>query len=98
MKRIIKDYTNVTPEQLELIAKAYPDGIDTDMVITFTSPKGEYIRALEVRTDDILYLFKMSSGLLAKIDDHTEDDFDLGDTPESYGYDEETGEFDEEDD
>jgi hypothetical protein len=38
----------------------------------------------------------MSSGLLAKIDDHTEDDFDLGDTPESYGYDEETGEYDEE--
>lgn len=79
MKRIIKDYTTVTPEQLQLIAEAYPEGIDSEMLISFTNAKGEYVKALEVRTDDTIYLFKISAGMIAKIDDYTDDDFDMGD-------------------
>lgn len=79
MKRIIKDYQTVTPEQLQLIAEAYPDGIDSDLLISFTNAKGEYVKALEVRTDDTIYLFKISAGMIAKIDDYTDDDFDMGD-------------------
>lgn len=86
MKRIIKDYTTITKEQLELLAQAYPDGIDTDMMISFLNAKGEYVKALEVRTDDTIYLFKMSSGMLAKIDDHTDDDFDFGDFVDDYDF------------
>jgi len=79
MKRIIKDYTNVTDDQLRLITKTYPDGIDGDHLISFTGPKGEYIKAIEVRTEDTIYLFKISGQMLAKIDSITNDDFDMGD-------------------
>jgi|GEM_PF-193041 len=79
MKRIIKDYTNVTDDQLRLITKQYPDGIDSDHLISFTGPKGEYVKAIEVRTEDTIFLFKISGQMLAKIDSITDDDFDLGD-------------------
>jgi DNA-directed RNA polymerase subunit delta len=79
MKRIIKDYTNVTEEQLKLITTYFPDGIDSDHVISFTGLKGEYIKAIEVKTPDTIYLFKISSQMLAKIDAMTDDDFDMSD-------------------
>lgn len=84
MKRIIKDYTTITKEQLQLISDAYPDGIDSEMLISFVNAKGEYVKALEVRTDDTIFLFKISAGMLAKIDDHTDDDFDMGDFVDDY--------------
>ncbi len=84
MNRIIKDYTTITKEQLQLISDAYPDGIDSEMLISFVNAKGEYVKALEVRTDDTIFLFKISAGMLAKIDDHTDDDFDMGDFVDDY--------------
>lgn len=78
MKRIIKDYQSITQDQLKLIESQYPEGFDEDNIISFTTPKGDYIRALEVKTDDTVYLIKMSEKMLAKIDDYTDDDFEIG--------------------
>jgi len=98
MNRIIKDYTTITKEQLQLISDAYPDGIDSEMLISFVNAKGEYVKALEVRTDDTIFLFKISAGMLAKIDDHTDDDFDMGDFVEDYDLPKPETDEDDEDD
>jgi len=75
MKRIIKDYRSITEEQLKLIADHYPEGMDSENLISFVNAKGEYVKALEVRTDDAIYLFKISAEMIAKIDDFTDDDY-----------------------
>lgn len=75
MKRIIKDYRSITEEQLKLIADHYPEGIDSENLISFVNAKGEYVKALEVRTEDTIYLFKISAEMIAKIDDFTDDDY-----------------------
>jgi|688.fasta_scaffold911677_2 DNA-directed RNA polymerase subunit delta len=75
MKRIIKDYRSITEEQIKLIAEHYPEGIDSENLISFVNAKGEYVKALEVRTDDTIYLFKISAEMIAKIDDFTDDDY-----------------------
>jgi hypothetical protein len=100
MKRIIKDYQTITKEQLQLLEKQYPDGFDDDNIISFTTAKGDYIRALEVKTEDTIYLIKISDKMLAKIDDFTDDDFEIGDDVGEFSSDdlEDTLEEKEEDD
>ena len=75
VKRIIKDYRTVTDEQLKLITEHFPDGIDSEQLISFTNAKGEFVKALEIRTEDTIYLFKFSAEMINKIDDITEDDY-----------------------
>ena len=59
MKRVIKDYSSVTPEQAALIQEKFPNGFENEHLVSFTTPKGEYIKALEIRTEDTIYLFKI---------------------------------------
>ena len=58
MKRIIVDFKKLTPEILSLLVEKYPDGYDDDHVITFKNAKNETVEAVEVRTDDAIYLVK----------------------------------------
>ncbi|MFZ6050977.1 DNA primase [Halocola ammonii] len=100
MKRIIKDYQTITKEQLQLLEKQYPEGFDEDNIISFTTPKGDYIRALEVKTDDTIYLIKISDKMLAKIDDFTDDDFEIGEDVGDFSSEdlEDSGDNDDDDD
>lgn len=86
MKRVIKDYKGITPAQLELIAKEYPEGFGLDDLITFKKPDGDTFKGLEIKTDDTLYLFKIDTRMLEMIDDYTDDDFQLDDFSESKDY------------
>src|SRR5690554_5410931 len=63
MKRIIVDYRKLTPEILSLLVEKYPDGYDDDHVITFKNARNELVEAVEVKTDDTVYLVKVSSRL-----------------------------------
>ncbi|GEQ86511.1 hypothetical protein ULMS_20190 [Patiriisocius marinistellae] len=78
MKRIIVDFKKLTPEILSLLVEKYPDGYDDDAVIKFKNAKNESIEAVEVKTEDSIYLVKVSSKLensMAKFDlDDYEDD------------------------
>lgn len=75
MKRIIVDFKKLTPEILSLLVEKYPDGYDDDHVITFKNAKNERIEAVEVRTEDSIYLVKVSSRLEVSMANFDEDDY-----------------------
>lgn len=74
MKRIIVDYKKLTPEILNLLVEKFPDGYGIRDVIHFTNPKGQYVEAVEVRTDDTIYLVKISDELVDSMDRYEEDE------------------------
>ena len=73
MKRIIVDYKKLTPQILNLLVEKYPDGYGVRDIIKFTNPKGVYIEAVEVSTDDTVYLVKISDKLANTMDNFDED-------------------------
>jgi hypothetical protein len=79
MKRVIVDYKKLTPEILSLLVEKYPDGYDDDQVISFKNAKGETIEAVEVRTEDAIYLVKVSTRLENTMANFDEEDYDEAD-------------------
>jgi preprotein translocase subunit Sec63 len=67
LKRIIKDYKTLGPEHIELINEHYPNGFENENLISFVTPKGQFIKALEIRTEDTIYLFKIDKNM--EVDD-----------------------------
>ena len=63
LKRIIKDYKTLGQEHIDLINEHYPNGFENDNLISFVTPKGQFIKALEIRTDDTIYLFKIDKNM-----------------------------------
>ncbi len=76
MKRIIVDYKKLTPEILSLLVEKYPDGYDDDQIISFKNAKNETVDAVEVRTEDTIYLVKVSTRLESTMANFDEDDYD----------------------
>ena len=74
MNRIIVDYKKLTPEILNLLVEKFPDGYGIRDVIKFTNPKGQYVEAVEVRTDDTIYLVKISDELVDSMDKYEEEE------------------------
>lgn len=64
MKRIIVDYKRLTPEILILLVEKFPDGYGIRDIVHFTNHKGKYIDAVEVKTDDTIFLVKISNKLV----------------------------------
>jgi len=75
MRRIIVDYKKLTPEILSLLVSKYPDGYDDDHIITFRNAKNELIEAVEVKTEDTIYLVKVSARLEVSMANFDEDDY-----------------------
>ena len=67
IKRVIKDYNTLSKEHIDLINENNPNGFENDNLVSFVTPKGQFIKALEVRTDDTIYLFKIDKNM--KVDD-----------------------------
>jgi hypothetical protein len=76
LKRIIVDYKKLTPEILNLLVEKFPDGYGIRDVIKFTNPKGQYVEAVEVRTEDTIYLVKISDELVDTMDRFEDDEDD----------------------
>lgn len=76
MKRVIVDYKKLTPEILSLLVNKYPDGYDNDHIITFKNAKNETIEAVEVKTEDCVYLIKVSTRLENTMMRFDEDDYE----------------------
>ena len=74
MKRIIVDYTKLTHEILNLLVEKFPDGYDDSNIIRFRNAQNELIEAVEVRTEDTIYLVKISTKLADRIENYDEDD------------------------
>lgn len=78
MKRVIVDYAKLTNEILTLLVEKFPDGYDDSDIIRFKNIKNETVEAVEVRTEDTIYLVKVSTKLADRIenfDDEDDEDF-----------------------
>ena len=69
MKRVITEFKSAPHQVLELISKQYPFGYDESHLVNFMNSKGEYFHALEVKTDDAIYLIKQDRNLDQHISD-----------------------------
>ena len=74
MKRVIVDYSKLTNEILNLLVEKFPDGYDESNIIRFKNHKDETIEAVEVRTEDTIYLVKISTKLSDRLINFEEDD------------------------
>jgi len=79
MKRVIVDYAKLTTEILTLLVEKFPDGYDDTDIIRFKNAKNETVEAVEVRTEDTIYLVKVSTKLADRIENYDEDDDELVD-------------------
>ena len=76
MRRVIVDFKKLTPEILALLVDKYPYGYDDDQIISFKNAKNEIIEAVEVRTEDTIYLVKVSKKLENSMEKFDVDDYD----------------------
>lgn len=76
MRRIIVDYSKLTNEILTLLVDKFPDGYDDSNIIRFRNAHNELIEAVEVRTDDTIYLVKVSTKLASRLEKFDEEDID----------------------
>lgn len=76
MKRVIVDYAKLTNEILTLLVEKFPEGYDDSDIVRFKNAKNENIEAVEVRTEDTIYLVKVSTKLADRIENYDEDDID----------------------
>jgi hypothetical protein len=59
---------------LDLLVEKFPDGYDHSDIISFKNVKGETIKAIEVKTEETIYLVKISSRLDQTIENYFEDE------------------------
>lgn len=95
MKRVIIDYEKLTAKILEMLVEKYPDGYEYRDIISFQNSEGKTIHAVEVRTEDTVYLVKISQKLEDRMEDYVDSD---GDFDDSDLYNDEVDDFDKEDD
>ncbi len=69
MKRVIVDYKKLRSDVAALLIDLYPHGYGDEDIITLRKPNGEIIEAVEVQTEDTLYLVKISKSLSQFISD-----------------------------
>jgi len=77
MNRIIKNYTNITEKHISLITDRYPEGFGDEDLSTLSMPDGKFLRCLEIRTDDTIYLFRIDSEMIEKLEEATDSDFGI---------------------
>ena len=74
MKRIIVEYAKLTNEILNLLVEKFPDGYDDSDIIRFKNAKNETIEAVEVKTEDTIYLVKVSTKLASRMEKYDEEE------------------------
>lgn len=77
MKRIIVDYKKLTPQLLKLLTEKFPDGYSDKDIITFDNHHNETVEAVQITTDDDIYLVKVSSKLHYTMTNFDSDDFEV---------------------
>jgi len=79
MKRILIDYKRLDVALTSLLLETYPNGYGDDDIVAFKNHKGEFIEAVELKTEDAFYLVKISKSLshfIASMEDVLENDTD----------------------
>ena len=74
MRRVIVDYAKLTGDILNLLVEKFPEGYDDSDIIRFRNAQNELVEAVEVRTEDTIYLVKVSTKLASRMEKFDEDD------------------------
>ena len=77
MKRVIKNYNTIEAHHIALIEESYPLGISQEDIISLRMPDGKYLSCLEVKTEEVLYLFRMDGGMMQILEEETSDRFNI---------------------
>ncbi len=80
MLRKLISYKKLDHELTALLIEAYPDGYGDDDIIMFKNLQGEIIETVELRTEDTIYLVKISNSLasfISNFDDSIEKELDI---------------------
>ncbi len=83
MKRLLVDYKKLDRDMAALLIESYPNGYGDEDIIAFTNAKGELVQAVELRTEDVLYLVKISKSLsnfISNFEDTIEKELDSKDS------------------
>ena len=91
MKKIIVVFEKLTPNILNLFLERYPDGYGDDDVIEFKNSTGETIQAVELKSEDTVYLIKIGKKMSQIIQDYEDEQSELN---EDAGFLEEDKEID----
>ncbi len=79
MLRKIVDYKRLDHELAALLIETYPDGYGDEDIIVFKNLQGDYVEAVEIKTEDTMYLVKISKSLadfISNFDDTIEKELD----------------------
>lgn len=86
MLRKIVDYQKLNESLLDLLTDKYPDGYNDDDIVSFKNAQNEWVEAVEIRTDDTVYLVKVGKRLIKAMEEYAdenendENDNDVSDT------------------
>lgn len=76
VKRVIVDFKKLNHDILELLVEKFPNGYEESDIMTFRNASYELVEAVEVRTEDTIYLVKISKRLADSMENHESDDDD----------------------
>ncbi|MEP2279693.1 hypothetical protein [Maribacter sp.] len=63
MTRRLIDYRKLDHQLAALLIETYPHGYGDEDIISFKNIKGDFVEAVEIKTDNTLYLVKISKSL-----------------------------------
>ncbi len=75
MIRRLVDYKKLNHQLAALLIESYPHGYGDEDIIAFRNSNGEHVQAVEIRTEDSVYLVKISKSLasfISNFDDNME--------------------------
>jgi len=73
MKRIITSFEKLDDKQIELFKTQYPDGYSSQDIISFKNLKGIDIKAIQISSNNAIYLVKLNEKLINRIYNDNED-------------------------
>ncbi len=82
MERRIRSFDTLTEELRNKLQTQYPDGIENSHIKTVSTPKGENLRVIELRTPEVMYLIKVNAESRGEIDEFLDQDSDSSDRGE----------------
>jgi len=80
MLRKIVDYKKLDHQLAALLIETYPDGYGDEDIISFRNLHGEIVEAVELKTNDVMYLVKISKSLanfISNFEDNIEKELEI---------------------
>ncbi len=82
MERRIRSFDTLTEELRDKLQEQFPDGIENSHIKTVSTPKGENLRVIELRTPEVMYLIKVNAESREEMDEFLDQDNDSSDRGE----------------